>query len=143
MEKSDCKSCHFVDKKSVGPAFVEVAKRYKSDANAVASLSNKIIKGGGGVWGDAVMTAHPQLGPSDVGEMVKYILTLSDKPIATPTLPINGTLTPDKTQIGNLVVQASYKDKGANGQPAQTSEQVLVLRNPLFALGTITNRRAL
>ncbi|MVM38469.1 carbohydrate-binding protein [Spirosoma sp. HMF3257] len=136
MEKSDCKACHFTDKKSVGPAFVEVAKRYKSDANAVASLSNKIIKGGGGAWGDAIMTAHPQLGQSDASEIVKYILTLSDKKVASPSLPTQGTYTPDKNEKGNLVLQASYKDKGANGLPAQTSEQVLVLRNPLIPLGT-------
>lgn len=135
MDKSDCKSCHFVDKKSVGPAFVEVSKRYKGDANAVASLSNKIIKGGGGVWGDAIMTAHPQLNPSDAQEMVNYILTLADKPTATPLLPTKGTVTPNKDQKGSLVLQASYKDKGANGLPAQTSEQTVVLRNPLLAMG--------
>ncbi|GAB4051713.1 PQQ-dependent sugar dehydrogenase [Spirosoma litoris] len=136
MEKSDCKACHFMDKKSVGPAFAEVAKRYKGDANAVASLSNKIIKGGGGVWGDAIMTAHPQLGQSDASEIVKYILTLSDKKVATPSLPTQGTYTPDKNEKGTLVLQASYKDKGANGLPAQTAEQALVLRNPLIAIGS-------
>ncbi|GAB3705080.1 hypothetical protein GCM10027592_37100 [Spirosoma flavus] len=136
MEKSDCKACHFTDKKSVGPAFVDVAKRYKSDANAVASLSNKIIKGGGGVWGDAIMTAHPQLASADAGEIVKYILTLSDKKVATPTLPTKGTYTPGKEDKGNLVLQASYKDKGANGIAPQTSEEALMLRNPVVALGS-------
>jgi len=135
MEKSDCKACHFTDKKSVGPAFVDVAKRYKGDANAVASLSNKIIKGGGGAWGDAIMTAHPQLGTADAGEIVKYILTLSDKKVATPSLPTKGTYTPDKNEKGTLVLQASYKDKGANGLPGQTGEQALVLRNPTVAFG--------
>ncbi len=135
MEKSDCKACHFTDKKSVGPAFVDVAKRYKGDANAVASLSNKIIKGGGGVWGDAIMTAHPQLATADAGEIVNYILTLSDKPAVVPTLPTKGTVTPEKDQKGNLVLRASYKDKGANGLPAQTSEQAVVLRNPVLVLG--------
>ncbi len=135
VDKSDCKACHFTDKKSIGPAFVEVAKRYKGDASAVASLSNKIVKGGGGVWGDAIMTAHPQVTPADAQEMVNYILTLSNKPAEAPLLPTTGTLTPDKTQQGNLVLRASYKDKGANGLPAQTSEQTLVLRNSLLTLG--------
>ncbi|NEU66608.1 carbohydrate-binding protein [Spirosoma agri] len=136
MDKSDCKACHFTDKKSVGPSFIDVAKRYKSDANAVASLSNKIIKGGGGVWGDAIMTAHPQLSSPDAGEIVKYILTLSDKKIASPTLPTQGIYTPEKDKQGDLVLQASYKDRGANGLPAQTNEQAVVLRNPLVAMGT-------
>lgn len=135
MEKSDCKACHFTDKKSVGPAFTEVAKRYKSDANAVASLSNKIIKGGGGSWGDAIMTAHPQLAMPDANEIVKYILTLSDKKVASPSLPTKGTYTPKENDKGNLVLQASYTDKGASGLPAQMAEQALILRNPLVALG--------
>ncbi len=135
MEKSDCKACHFTDKKSVGPAFLDVAKRYRSDANAVASLSNKIINGGGGVWGDAIMTAHPQLGTADAQEMVKYILALSDKPAEAPLLPTKGSVTPAKDQKGNLVLRASYTDKGANGLPAQTTEQALVLRNPVLAFG--------
>jgi cytochrome c len=135
LEKSDCKSCHFTDKKSVGPAFAEVAKRYKGDAGAVASLSTKIIKGGGGVWGDAVMTAHPQLTASDAEEMVKYILTLSAKAGPPPSLPVSGTVTPAKDQQGTLALRASYKDKGANGLPPQTTEQVLLLRNPLLVLG--------
>lgn len=135
MDKSDCKACHFVDKKSVGPAFIDVAKRYRGNSNAVASLSNKIIKGGGGVWGDAIMTAHPQLGSADASEMVKYILTLADAPVTKPSLPTKGTYTPDPAQKNDLVLQASYKDKGANGLPAQTGEQRLVLRNPLLAMG--------
>jgi len=135
MEKSDCKACHFTDKKSVGPAFTDVAKRYKSDANAVASLSNKIIKGGGGSWGDAIMTAHPQLAMPDANEIVKYILTLSDKKVSSPSLATKGTYVPKADEKGSLVFQASYTDKGANGLPPQTAEQVLMLRNPLVALG--------
>jgi cytochrome c len=51
IEKSDCKACHFQDKKSIGPAFKDVAAKYKSDSKAVDLLSDKIIKGGAGVWG--------------------------------------------------------------------------------------------
>jgi cytochrome c len=131
----DCKGCHFTDKKSIGPAFVEVSKRYKGDPNAVASLSGKIIKGGGGVWGDAIMTAHPQLSASDAQEMVKYILTLTNKPATAPSLPTKGTITPGNGETGSLVLRASYKDKGANGLPAQTTDQTLVLRNPTLLMG--------
>lgn len=140
MEKSDCKACHFTDKKSVGPAFTEVARRYKGDANAVASLSNKIIKGGGGVWGDAIMTAHPQLTQPDASEIVKYILTLSDRETASPSLPTKGIYTPGKDEKDVLVLQASYKDKGANGLPPQLAEQALMLRNPLVALGNSSSQ---
>ncbi|GAB3329091.1 hypothetical protein GCM10027299_32030 [Larkinella ripae] len=136
VEKSDCKACHFVDKKSVGPAFADVAKRYKGNAEAVASLSNKIIKGGGGVWGDAIMTAHPQLSPGDAGEMVKYILSLSEQKAAVPSLPVQGTYTPAAGEKASLLLEASYKDKGAGGLPAQSARQTLLLRNPVVALGS-------
>lgn len=141
LEKSDCKACHQIDKKSVGPAFADVARRYKGDGNAVASLSNKIIKGGGGNWGDAIMTAHPQLPPADAGEMVTYILTLADQKIKVPSLPVVGTYTPGKNETGDLVLRASYKDKGAAGLPAQTGQQTLVLRNSTLALGA-SNRQS-
>ena len=52
-----------------------------------------------------------------------------------PLLPPKGTLTPDKAQQGNLVLRASYKDRGPNGLPPQTAEQTLLLRNPLLTLG--------
>ena len=51
MQASDCKACHQINAKSVGPAFLEVSKRYRDDKNAVARLANKVITGGGGVWG--------------------------------------------------------------------------------------------
>ncbi len=51
MLSLDCKTCHKVDEKSIGPSFQDVAKRYEKDPKAVSYLVDKIIKGGGGVWG--------------------------------------------------------------------------------------------
>lgn len=81
MDKSDCNACHSVDNKIVGPAFKEIAKKYKSDKTAVTKLSDKIIKGGAGAWGDIPMAPHPQISKADATEMVKYILSLAS---ATP-----------------------------------------------------------
>ena len=86
------------------------------------------------------MTAHPQLAMPDANEIVKYILTLSDKKVATPSLPTKGTYLPKADEKGDLVLQASYKDKGANGLPPQMAEQALVLRNPLVAMGMSTKQ---
>jgi len=47
----DCKVCHKENEKSIGPAYRQVAQRYQNDSKAKAYLTNKIIKGGGGVWG--------------------------------------------------------------------------------------------
>jgi cytochrome c len=76
IAKSDCLTCHKEDTKLVGPAYADVAKKYKNDDATVDSLANKVIKGGSGKWGDVPMTPHPQIAVNDAKEMVKYILTL-------------------------------------------------------------------
>lgn len=73
---SDCQACHGVDKKSVGPAYTVVAKHYKDNKDALSLLSKKIINGGGGVWGEVAMPAHPSLKQEDANEIVKWILSL-------------------------------------------------------------------
>lgn len=54
----------------------EIAEKYGNEPEMVSLLSNKIINGGSGVWGQNPMSAHPQLKVGDVKEMVKYILSL-------------------------------------------------------------------
>ena len=84
MDKSDCNACHSVDNKIVGPSFKEIAKKYKGDKTAVAKLSDKVIKGGAGTWGEIPMAPHPQVSTADAGEMVKYILSLAPAAPAKP-----------------------------------------------------------
>jgi cytochrome c len=76
LKKSGCTACHAVDKKLVGPAYVEVAAKYKGDAGAAAKLMEKIKKGGSGVWGQVPMPPNPQVSDADVKTMVAYILAL-------------------------------------------------------------------
>ncbi len=76
ISKSDCLACHKLDQKIVGPAYQDVAKKYEANDKNLAYLSNKIIKGGAGAWGDIPMSAHPSLSPADAKEMAKYILSL-------------------------------------------------------------------
>lgn len=74
--KSDCLGCHKVSEKLVGPPYQEVADRYAGKPGIEDSLANKIIHGGTGNWGQAIMTAHPNLSHEDAVTMVKYILLL-------------------------------------------------------------------
>jgi cytochrome c len=77
IAKSDCLACHQDNAKLVGPAYVDVAKKYEpTDAN-IAKLADKIIKGGAGVWGQIPMSPHPTVSNADAREMVKYILSLN------------------------------------------------------------------
>lgn len=78
IERSDCKSCHNAEVKTVGPAYVTVARKYSDSEESVNMLAAKVIKGGSGVWGEAVMTPHPGLTEEDAKEMIRYILSLDD-----------------------------------------------------------------
>jgi cytochrome c len=76
---NDCMTCHGIDKKIVGPAYKDVAKKYDNTDAVVDTLVSKIKKGGSGHWGTAMMTPHPDLSDADAKEMVKYILSLKNK----------------------------------------------------------------
>jgi len=76
MQKYGCAACHGVDKKIVGPAYVDVAAKYKGDANAAAKLVQKVKTGGAGVWGPVPMPPNPQVPDEDVKALVSWILML-------------------------------------------------------------------
>ncbi|MFD0764289.1 c-type cytochrome [Mucilaginibacter lutimaris] len=74
MANSDCNTCHNAQSKVIGPALVDIAKKYKD--SDIDMLANKVIKGGSGNWGTVAMTPHPDLAVNDAKEMVKYILSV-------------------------------------------------------------------
>ena len=76
MEKSDCFTCHEIDKKTVGPSLHQIAQRYHVTKNIKDSLVAKVQSGGTGVWGTAAMNAHPRLTAGEIGTMLDYIFTL-------------------------------------------------------------------
>ena len=76
MQKDGCGACHAVDKKIVGPAYQDVAAKYKGDAGALAKLSQKVKTGGAGVWGPVPMPPNPQVADADIKTLVSWILTL-------------------------------------------------------------------
>lgn len=76
MAKSDCNTCHNKEVKTVGPAYLDIAKKYMSSPQQVEVLVKKVIEGGSGSWGDIPMTPHPDLDKSDATTMVNYILEL-------------------------------------------------------------------
>lgn len=76
IEASDCRTCHQNDTKLIGPAYKDVAKKYKADEANIKLLAGKIIKGGQGVWGEIPMAPHPNVSEEDAAAMVEYILSL-------------------------------------------------------------------
>ena len=76
MQKDGCAACHGIDKKIVGPAYTEVAAKYKGDAGAPARLAQKVKSGGGGVWGPVPMPPNAQVPDDDIKALVSWILML-------------------------------------------------------------------
>ncbi|MNT08655.1 Cytochrome c-551 precursor [compost metagenome] len=74
-QKYACVACHAVDKKIVGPAYKDVAKKYAGDKSAEAKLVAKVKAGGSGVWGPIPMPAHPQVSDADLKTLVKWVLS--------------------------------------------------------------------
>jgi len=80
-KKSGCLACHSVDKKVVGPAWKDVAAKYKGDAGARDALMTKVKKGGKGNWtevtGGVPMPPYsPRVADADIETMVDFILGL-------------------------------------------------------------------
>ncbi len=71
----NCMACHAVDKKLVGPAYKDVAAKYKGDKTAADKLATKVMKGGTGAWGAIPMPANPQVNDADAKKLVAWILS--------------------------------------------------------------------
>ena len=76
MKKNGCNACHAEDKKVIGPSYKDVAAKYKGDATAVAKLTDKVKKGGSGVWGPIPMPPNTAVKDPDITKMVELILAL-------------------------------------------------------------------
>jgi cytochrome c len=76
MQKNGCAACHAVDKKVIGPAYQDVAAKYKGDKDALAKLSDKVKKGGVGIWGQVPMPPNVQVSDADIKDLVSWILSL-------------------------------------------------------------------
>jgi cytochrome c len=75
-QKSGCTSCHAADKKIVGPAYKDVAAKYKGTKDAEAMLAEKVKKGGSGVWGPVPMPPNSFVRDDDLKTLVKWILAM-------------------------------------------------------------------
>ena len=75
-KQKNCLACHTVDKKLVGPAYKDVAKKYENDKDAEPRLAKKVREGGVGVWGQIPMPANPQVNEAESLQLVKWVLSL-------------------------------------------------------------------
>lgn len=92
-QKHNCFTCHAIDHKIVGPAWQNVAEKYRNDPGAEARLIKKVSNGGGGVWGELTMPPFsPFVSDAEIKTLVRFVLSLK-KP---DTAPVDTTASPVK-----------------------------------------------
>lgn len=75
-KKNNCFACHAIDKKLVGPAWKDVAAKYRGDASAEGRIATKIAKGGSGVWGAVGMPGNSKMTEAERIALAKFVLNL-------------------------------------------------------------------
>ncbi len=75
-QKKGCLACHSVDNKIVGPAYKDVAKKYKGQKGIEAKLVEKVLKGGKGSWGDVPMPPNAQVNEAEAKQLVAWVMSL-------------------------------------------------------------------
>ncbi|MDE2118106.1 MAG: c-type cytochrome [Betaproteobacteria bacterium] len=76
-QKSNCFACHSIEKKVVGPAWKDIAAKYRGDAGAEDRLIAKVSRGSSGVWGSVPMPPNsPAVKDADIKALVKFTLSL-------------------------------------------------------------------
>ena len=74
-KKHACLACHAIDKKLVGPAYKDVAAKYRGDPNAEAKLVDKVKKGSQGTWGQVPMPPNSFVSDADIKKLVTWVLS--------------------------------------------------------------------
>ncbi len=75
-KSKNCLACHAIDKKIVGPAYKDVAKKYAGQKDAADKLAAKIRAGGSGVWGPVPMPANTQVNEAEAKKLSAWVLSL-------------------------------------------------------------------
>ena len=118
-----------MEENSVGPALMAISTRYQSDREALETLSQKVLNGGSGVWGEKLMSAHPQHNLEEVEAMVNYILSLTKESNTENNLPLNGSIPTNQLSTNDLLlITAKYQDQGGGGQSPIEREVRKILR---------------
>lgn len=137
MKKSDCFNCHIVDRKLVGPSFLEVAEKYHGEKHALDEVAKRIVTGSSGIWGEVPMIPHPQHGIEQSRQMAEWIFSLAEEKNESVLTGLEGEFVPPKPEKvdpkkgpGVLVIEASYLDGGAAPIAPLSGSETIRLRSP-------------
>ncbi|SHG06829.1 cytochrome c [Fodinibius roseus] len=130
INQSDCNTCHTLNKSSIGPSYTNIAQRYEKNKNTYERLTEKVISGGSGNWGQAEMPPHTSLTKDEAKSMISYILdTVREETVWL--MPLEGNVpSPGNESKDRLIFMASYEDNGFEQIPPIETVKIEVLRNP-------------
>lgn len=114
MKASDCFNCHAVDFKIVGPAFIDIANKYRGQPGALDVSVQRVRNGSTKVWGEVPMLPHPQHSTDEVTIMLRWVFSL-EKGKGGPALTRGLTgevIAPKDDKARLLVLDATYADAG-------------------------------
>ena len=141
IARSRCVLCHTMAGERPIPSYATIAEVNEGDDGAADRLAAKIITGGKGVWGDAVMPPHPTLTRDEAGAMARYVLSLATPAGRRDWRPLRGTVAGDPRHAtepyglrypGRYLLWAKYIDRGAAGAPRRVGHAVARLRSPVL-----------
>lgn len=125
MKKSDCFTCHQFKTRLIGPSVKEIAERYSEDREQWPQVAQRIRYGSNGIWGDAIMPAHPEVTAESAGKILDWILRTGSDPDVSYLAGTEGAIrleVANNSAPGFFVLRASYLDQGF---PKKPEEQLL------------------
>ena len=129
IRQSGCLNCHATHRPLVGPAFVEVAKKYHGDDAALAQSIERVRQGSTGVWGKVPMLPHTHQSLEQLRLMVEHIYSIESQTDDLTARGLRNEIHPPPDAV-SVRLEASYTD-GGNGQvPALTGTASVWLRSP-------------
>ncbi|XZE33258.1 PQQ-dependent sugar dehydrogenase [Pirellulaceae bacterium SH501] len=132
MRSSDCFNCHSVETPLIGPAFVDIAKKYRDQPGAIEASIERVRVGSTGVWGKVPMLPHEQFTQSEIREMVEWVFAAIPNPSTEYRSGLSNIvelLTDKKEFNGKIRLHATYRDKGWGTLPSLSASQSIELRS--------------
>lgn len=130
MRQSDCFNCHAVGTKVVGPAFLEVANKYRGQAGALEASVERVRKGSSGVWSEVPMLPHEAFSTDQLHLMVGWVYALQPGSAGADLIRgLAGSLVaPAELALRSAELEASYVDGGRDAAGSLTAFARLKLR---------------
>ncbi len=132
MKSADCFNCHAPEHRIVGPAFLEIAAKYRGVPGAVEASVDRVQKGSSGVWGPVPMLPHGHDTREQITQMVSWVHALkpgADQPQLQRGLSGEFTIPAEAAAARAVKIEATFTDAGQAPATPLTGHATVTLRN--------------